>query len=286
MADVKISALPAVTTVVPGTDVLPLVSGGNTTKATPNQVVQAVLPAPGAIGGTTPAAITGTNIKATGGMWAATAWSGAAFSDGVLIDYSSPTGRIAVGASDTLNIYINGTSGTLSGSFTSTGLNSCAIGATTASTGAFTTLSASSTVSGTGFSTYLASPPAIGGTAPSTGKFTTLQATTSAGYTTGAGGTITQGTSRTTGVTIDKICGAITLFTAAGTSAYTTFTVTNSTVAATDVIIVNQASGTDKYEVFVTAVGAGSFDITFADVSGTTTEAPVINFAVIKAVTA
>ena len=52
------------------------------------------------------------------------------------------------------------------------------VGATTASTGAFTTLSASSTVSGTGFSTYLASPPAIGGTTPSTGTFTTLTAQT------------------------------------------------------------------------------------------------------------
>jgi hypothetical protein len=51
------------------------------------------------------------------------------------------------------------------------------VGATTASTGAFTTLSASSTVSGTGFSTYLASPPAIGGTAAAAGTFTTLTAT-------------------------------------------------------------------------------------------------------------
>lgn len=48
------------------------------------------------------------------------------------------------------------------------------VGATTPNTVAATTLSASSTVSGTGFSTYLASPPAIGGTAPSTGAFTTL----------------------------------------------------------------------------------------------------------------
>jgi hypothetical protein len=48
------------------------------------------------------------------------------------------------------------------------------VGATTANTGAFTTLSASSTVSGTGFSTYLASPPAIGGTAAAAGSFTTL----------------------------------------------------------------------------------------------------------------
>lgn len=43
MANVKISALPAVSTVVPGTDVLPLVSGGITTKATPTQIVSAAL---------------------------------------------------------------------------------------------------------------------------------------------------------------------------------------------------------------------------------------------------
>ena len=47
-------------------------------------------------------------------------------------------------------------------------------GATTPNTGSFTTLAASSTVSGTGFSTYLASPPAIGGTTAGTGRFTTL----------------------------------------------------------------------------------------------------------------
>jgi hypothetical protein len=52
-----------------------------------------------------------------------------------------------------------------------------AIGGTTPATGAFTTLSASSTVSGAGFSTYLASPPAIGTTSPAAGKFTTLQTT-------------------------------------------------------------------------------------------------------------
>lgn len=53
------------------------------------------------------------------------------------------------------------------------------VGATTPNTGAFTTLSASSTVSGTGFSTYLASPPAIGGTtACSAGTFTALTVNT------------------------------------------------------------------------------------------------------------
>lgn len=51
------------------------------------------------------------------------------------------------------------------------------VGTSTAAAGAFTTLSASSTVSGSGFSTYLASPPAIGGTTAAAGAFTTLSAT-------------------------------------------------------------------------------------------------------------
>lgn len=51
------------------------------------------------------------------------------------------------------------------------------IGTTTPSSGAFTTLSASSTVSGAGFSSYFASPPPIGGTVPGSGAFTTLSAT-------------------------------------------------------------------------------------------------------------
>jgi hypothetical protein len=106
------------------------------------------------------------------------------------------------------------------------------------------------------------------------------------GYATGAGGTVTQATSRTTGVTLDKTTGAITLFSAAGTTAATTFTVTNSTVVATDVIILSQKSGTDLYDLMVTAVAAGSFNITFRTTGGTTTETPVFNFAVIKGVAA
>ena len=59
-------------------------------------------------------------------------------------------------------------------------INNTTIGAVTPSTGAFTTLSASSTVSGTGFSTYLASPPAIGSSAANTGAFTSLTSTSGA----------------------------------------------------------------------------------------------------------
>lgn len=110
--------------------------------------------------------------------------------------------------------------------------------------------------------------------------------TAGVGYATGAGGAVTQITSRTTGVTLNKTTGAITLFSAAGTTTAATFTVTNSTVAATDVIILNQKSGTDLYDLMVTAVAAGSFNITFRTTGGTTTETPVFNFAVIKGVAA
>lgn len=106
------------------------------------------------------------------------------------------------------------------------------------------------------------------------------------GYSTGSGGTITQATSRTTGVTLNKTNGQITLFTAAGSATAASFTVTNSTVAATDTIVLSVASGTNKYMVFVTAVAAGSFEITFQTTGGTSSDAPVINFAVIKAVAA
>ena len=68
-----------------------------------------------------------------------------------------------------------------------TAVNFSSIGATTAGTGAFTTLSASSTVSGAGFSNYFAAPPTIGNTTPNAGTFTALVATsiTDSGLTAG-----------------------------------------------------------------------------------------------------
>jgi hypothetical protein len=68
------------------------------------------------------------------------------------------------------NLTFNGTTLTAAGL---AGPHDGTVGATTPATGSFTTLAASSTVSGTGFSTYLASPPAIGGTAAAAGTFTT-----------------------------------------------------------------------------------------------------------------
>jgi hypothetical protein len=119
-----------------------------------------------------------------------------------------------------------------------------------------------------------------------TSSIKSIGATSGVGYSTGAGGAITQASSRTTGVTIDKVCGEITLVSAAGSASFQSFTVTNSAIAAADTIIVNQKSGTDLYEIHVTAVAAGSFRITFRTTGGTTTEQPVFNFSVLKAVAA
>lgn len=114
----------------------------------------------------------------------------------------------------------------------------------------------------------------------------TSSGTAGIGYATGAGGTVTQQTSRTTAVQVDKTCGSITMFSAAGSTTAASFTVNNNTVAINDCIILNVRSSTNKYLLDVTAVAAGSFEITFRTTTGTSTDAPVINFAVIKAVTA
>ena len=110
------------------------------------------------------------------------------------------------------------------------------------------------------------------------------------GFATGAGGAVTQATSRTTGVTLNKVSGAITMNNAALADATNVkFTVTNSAVGAPDVVIVNHASaGTaGAYQAWVSAVGAGSFDVSVRNVSGGSLgEAIVLNFAVIKAVAA
>lgn len=104
------------------------------------------------------------------------------------------------------------------------------------------------------------------------------------------GGAITQQTNKTTGVTLNKLCGQITMNGAAlAAAAEAKFTVTNNQIAATDVVIVNHASaGTSgAYAVVVTRIAAGAFDITVTNLSaGSLSEAIVINFAIIKAVNA
>ena len=107
------------------------------------------------------------------------------------------------------------------------------------------------------------------------------------GYATGAGGTVTQGTSRTTPVTINKICGSITMFSAAGSATWSSFVVNNTTITATDTILLSFSGGSNTYLFIAGKIIAGtSFEINFVSLVGTAIDAPVINFTIIKSVTA
>lgn len=113
------------------------------------------------------------------------------------------------------------------------------------------------------------------------------------GYATGAGSTVTQITSRATGVTINAICGTITTDTTSlAAEASAVFVVTNSACVIGDVPVVAIRSGMVALNTraTVTAVAAGSFSITVVNgnvAAGTPeTGAMILNFAIIKAVTA
>lgn len=95
-------------------------------------------------------------------------------------------------------------------------------------------------------------------------------------------GAVEQASSRTTAVTCNALAGNVTLVSAAGSTTAASFTVNNSEVAAGDLVLLCQVSGTDKYDLSVSAVAAGSFQITSRTYSGTTTEQPVFRFVVIK----
>jgi hypothetical protein len=111
------------------------------------------------------------------------------------------------------------------------------------------------------------------------------------GYATGAGGVVTQLTDKSTAVTLNAICGTITMD--AAILAHQTpvaFTLTNSAIAATDVVAVSVKSGgtAGAYLVSAGAVAAGSCSITLfnCQTAGNLSEAVVLSFAVIKAVAA
>ena len=100
------------------------------------------------------------------------------------------------------------------------------------------------------------------------------------------GGTVTQATSKSTAVTLSTNSGQITRDDAAlAAGAEVTFAVTNTEVAATDVVIaVHGSAGTaGAYVVAANTMAAGSFNVTVGNVSGGSLgEAIVINFVVIK----
>ena len=119
-------------------------------------------------------------------------------------------------------------------------------------------------------------------------NFTNLN-TDKAGYITGEGGTVTQATSKATAVTLSKKCGQITMHNASLAADTTvSFTLTNTTIAATDLLVLNHVSGGTAGSYLLNAqAAAGSASINVRNITaGSLSEAIVIGFAVIKAVTA
>lgn len=122
----------------------------------------------------------------------------------------------------------------------------------------------------------------------STGNFTITNPAAKTGYGTGAGGTVTQLTNKSTSVTLNKPTGQITMNNASmAASSNVTFLLNNTLIAATDIIAVSSAGFTGPYVCSSGNVAAGSCGITVQNLSGSTlSDALKINFAVIKGVTA
>jgi hypothetical protein len=129
---------------------------------------------------------------------------------------------------------------------------------------------------------------ATGTSLAATGLIKSSSASAGVGYATGAGGAVTQITDATTAVTLDKISGQVTtvaLTTAAG--AEEEFTVNNSAMAETDVVITGTTyTGAGTPAVFVKGIANGSFVLVISNLHGADAlnDVVVVNFAIIKSV--
>jgi len=121
------------------------------------------------------------------------------------------------------------------------------------------------------------------------GNYETLVTTTTGlGFYTGAGGTITQATSKATAFTLSKMCGQITTAAdALGAATIVSSTWTNTHIAATDVVIINHKSGGTlaAYTINVACLSGTATLSIRNNTAGSLSEALVLNFVVIKGVT-
>jgi hypothetical protein len=110
------------------------------------------------------------------------------------------------------------------------------------------------------------------------------------GYQAGRGGAVTQATSKSTAVTLNKPSGRITLNGAAlAAGATASFTLNNTSIAETDTVAISLsgAMGTFVNYNIWNYVGGGYVLIAIKNISGgSLSDAPTINFAVIKGASA
>lgn len=116
-------------------------------------------------------------------------------------------------------------------------------------------------------------------------EFSTMFVTEQLGYASGAQGSVTQLTSKSTAVTLNKSAGQITMNNAdLATVTTVSFTLNNSLISAKDTLVVCISSGatTGAYLVYVSNLTAGTAVISLRNfTAGTLGEAVVINFSVI-----
>jgi len=119
-------------------------------------------------------------------------------------------------------------------------------------------------------------------------EFTTCYASEEIGYSAAAQGAVTQLTNKSTGVTLNKSAGQITMNNAAlAGGAVASFILTNSTISAKDTIIVTVGSNTTgsaagAYTTYISYMAAGTALISLRNLSATSySEAVVINFSII-----
>lgn len=110
------------------------------------------------------------------------------------------------------------------------------------------------------------------------------------GYGTGAGGTVSQLTNKSTSVTLNKLTGQITMKdTSLAAQSNVSFVMNNSLVTAADVIIANIGNSATPANYNLSAVcSSGSVTFTLRNLNGSTAlaEAITINFVIIKGATA
>ena len=125
----------------------------------------------------------------------------------------------------------------------------------------------------------------IGGTTPAAVTGTDIYASEEIGYNASAQGTVTQLTSKSTGVTLNKSMGRITMNNAElGGGNGVTFTLTNSFISANDVVVVSISGGgtAGSYWPYVASQTTGSAVIGLYNNTGSPlSEAVIINFAII-----
>ena len=124
-------------------------------------------------------------------------------------------------------------------------------------------------------------------------NFTNLKNDKCGTTTAGDGGTVTQETSKTTAVTLNKVCGLIKMEEAGdiASNGIVSFVFNNSTIAATDMIAITHVGGDTIGDIFVqcVATGGSTASVYVKNLSGATISAQssgahiIFRFTVIKA---